>query len=80
MLTDVWQLENQTQIMASDDLSRISSFALAGHRKSQNYLKKLWDEKWPSIKEKLLTEGSVWYVWWMDGVNQHITNLSQETG
>lgn len=74
VITDVWCLESEQQIAASGDLSRISDFAIAGHRKSQNYLKKLWDEKWPGIKEKLLSEGSVWYVWWMDGVNQHIAN------
>lgn len=69
---DIWQLETENEIAASDDLSRIVDFAIAGHRKSQNYLKKLWDEKWLSIKKKLLTEGSVWYVWWMDGVRQHL--------
>ena len=58
-MTDVWCLENDLQIMASEDLSRKSEFAIAGYRKSQNYLKKLWNEKWLSIKEKLLTEGSV---------------------
>ncbi len=73
-MNDVWQLENYQQIMAGKDLSRIAELAITGHRKSQNYLKKLWGEKWPCIKEKLLVEGSVWYVWWMDGVNQHIIN------
>lgn len=33
----------------------------------------LWDgESWDSIKEKLLTEASVWHVWWMDGVRKYI--------
>lgn len=31
-------------------------------------------ERWQSVKTKLETEGSVWYVWWMDGVRQHIVN------
>ncbi len=58
-----------------EELSRIASFAIAGHRKSQNYLKKLWPEcNWAIIKERLQTEGSVWVVWWMDGVNQHLQN------
>lgn len=73
-MNDVWCLENEAQIAASEDLSMITDFAIRGHRKSQNYLKRLWDEKWPHIKEKLETEGSVWYVWWMDGVNQHLLN------
>ena len=75
-LSDVWSLETDQQETAYEDLMRITDLAIAGHRKSQNYLKKLWDESWPSIKEKLLTDGSVWYVWWMDGVNQHLKNQS----
>jgi len=44
------------------------------------YLRKLWDgESWQDIKRKLLTEGSVWYVWWMDGVRQHLSNLAGGT-
>ncbi len=27
-------------------------------------------DSWKSIKAKFLTEGSVWHVWWMDGVMQ----------
>ena len=76
-MTSVWQLENQEQMAASEELNIIIEIALAGNRKHQNYLKKLWNEKWPFIKEKLLTEGSVWYVWYMDGVNQHIANYTQ---
>ena len=34
-----------------------------------NFLKRIWNESWSSIKEKLEAEGSTWYVWWMDGVN-----------
>jgi len=33
----------------------------------------LWDgEDWKSIQEKLLTDGSTWHVWWMDGVRKYI--------
>ena len=74
MKTDVWQLENQKQIVASEDLNWIIETALAGDRKLQNYLKKLWGNSWQTIKERVNTEGSVWYVWYMDGVDQHIIN------
>jgi len=68
-----------TQQFALDDLNRITDLAIAGQRKSQNYLCKLWDnESWPSIKAKLLTQGSAWYVWWMDGVQQHLCNITTQ--
>ena len=38
IMNDVWQLENEQQIAASEDLNIIIEIALAGHRKSQNYL------------------------------------------
>jgi len=75
-MTDVWQLENRQQINASVDLSRIIGLALAGKRKSQDYLKKLWDNDWQTIKERINTGGSVWYVWYMGGVNRHLINIS----
>jgi hypothetical protein len=78
MLTDVWELETDGQNIASEDLNFIIDCAINGNRKAQNYLKKIWDnESWPSIKDKLQTEGSVWYVWYMDGVNQHLLNIQK---
>ena len=72
----VWQLENEQQIAASEDLSCIVQDAKAGFIQQRDYLKSLWLEcSWKTIKERLNTEGSVWYVWWMDGVNQHIINI-----
>jgi hypothetical protein len=75
-LTDVWTLESPTQEEASDELNMIIDRAFTFHGVSErNYLRKLWDgESWPSIKEKLMVEGSAWYVWYMDGVNAHIRN------
>lgn len=75
-LTSVWDLETRAHRQAEDDLTVISDGAIAGRRKQQNYLKKLWPEcNWTTIKKRLQTEGSVWYVWWMDGVNQHLQNV-----
>lgn len=80
LLSDVWTLETPDQEFAIDDLQSITYRAMkfeGSHERA--YLRKLWDgESWKSIKEKLMTEGSVWYVWWMDGVNAHLRNLIKE--
>ncbi len=77
ILSDVWKLEDADQDYASDDLSLIVEEAMKfTGTASRNYLKTLWQgESWQRIKAKLQTEGSVWYVWWMDGVNTHLNNL-----
>ena len=75
-LTDVWNLESTEEDIASDLLNIIAETALRGNRSAQNYLRKLWDnESWQSIKDKLLTEGSAWYVWYTDGVRRHWHNM-----
>lgn len=78
-LTDVWQLESTDQEVASEDLNIIIAKAMKFSGISERaYLRKLWDnERWQSIKKKLQVEGSVWYVWWMDGVNAHLNNLKK---
>ena len=36
-------------------------------------IRKLWDnESWESIAEKFNTEGSVWVVWWQEGVQAYM--------
>jgi len=75
-MDDVWVLETSEQDFASEDLSRITEVAINGDRTWQNYLKKLWPEcSWQTIKERISAEGSIWYVFWMDGVNQHLANI-----
>lgn len=70
---DVWSFETDAEEMAAEELSSVCNQALEGNSFAQNYLTNLWDgESWESIKEKLLTEGSVWYVWWMDGVSAYL--------
>lgn len=74
-MNDVWCLESSCQEHASNELSIIAQSAIDGERSCQNYLKKLWPEcSWKTIKERIMAEGSIWYVFWMDGVNQHIDN------
>jgi len=63
-------LETKEERMYSDLLSNICIEAQEGNRQAQNFLKKLWKENWKSILKKLNTDGSVWYVWWMDGVRE----------
>ena len=73
-MSDVWTLETDKEKKYSDYLTMICQTAMDGNKKAQNYLRKIWDnETWQSIKEKLETEGSVWYVWFMDGVSKLMT-------
>ena len=76
---DVWVLESPSEELASEDLSVVVGNAMKFSGVSERaYLRKLWDgESWQSIKRKAQTEGSVWYVWWMDGVRQHLNNMVQ---
>ena len=70
--------ETPNEELAAEELQTIVDDALDEHdRKAITYLRKLWDgESWKSIKAKLETEGSAWHVWWMDGVRQHLANLT----
>lgn len=76
-MNDVWKLETADQDTASEDLNIIADAAMKfSGTAARNYLKRLWPrESWQAIKAKLMTEGSTWYVWYMDGVNQHLCNM-----
>lgn len=40
-------------------------------------IRALWDgEEWDTIVERSQAEGSTWYVWWMDGVNEFARRAS----
>lgn len=76
---DVWQLESKDEEFASQMLSQIVDKALEGDETQQKFLSELWDgEGWDSVKAKVLTEGSTWYVWWMDGVRKFMSQLDTE--
>jgi len=65
----------QDQEAASEHLSIIVGSDIDGDEQSQNNLKELWPKcSWQTIKERLSTEGSIWYVFWIDGVGQHFIN------
>ena len=72
--------QSEDEEFASEHLNSIIDKALKfSGTAERNYLKKLWEgESWQRIKSKLRTEGSVWYVWFMDRVRQHLQNISEE--
>jgi len=74
VIGDVWKLETDRQEIASEDLDFLCQKALKGVRKARAYVVSIFEESWAEIKAKLKTEGSVWVVWWMDGVNKHLKN------
>jgi len=78
-MNDVLKLESEDEDYASDMLSQIVNKAIQGDVKQQQFLSDLWDgENWDSILKKVQTEGSVWYVWWMDGVRKLLSQLDTD--
>ena len=72
---DVWSFETPDENIACDMINNIYQKALKrSGTKERNILKDCFEDGWDTIKEKFEVEGSVWYVWYMDGVNQHIAN------
>lgn len=75
---DVWKFESPDEDNVSDELNDVCNEARNGNIEAQQFLSDLWDESWDSIKGKLATEGSVWYVWWMDGIHRYMENEVRE--
>lgn len=72
---DVWTLENDTQSEASDFINDMFEVAITRHgNREREQLKKYFESSWETIKKRFNTEGSVWYVWYMDGVNNFIAD------
>ncbi len=72
------KLETQHEEFASNDLSKYIQDAMnTGNKKKIVFIRSLWDnEPWASIVKKVNTEGSTWYVWWMDGVRKFMLETS----
>ncbi len=70
MFSDIIVLETPVQLDYSYELSLMIEMAVdLNDEKLIQYIQNLWDnEPWESILRKFNTEGSVWYVWYMDGV------------
>lgn len=70
LLTDVWKLETPTQETYCDFMNNLYEQAINGSVSARNLIKKCYGDKWDTIKEKMNAEGSIWYIWYMDGVNK----------
>jgi len=69
------KLETDLQDQACNEINHLYDLAIAnggGSVYARNVIKKCYDDSWNEIKKKMETEGSVWYVWYMDGVNRYI--------
>jgi len=70
---DVWSFETGTEEIACDIVNNLYLQGLKrGGTKERNILKDCFGDDWQTIKERFETEGSVWYVWYMDGVRKFI--------
>jgi hypothetical protein len=79
---DVWQLENNQQIAGAEYINELYRCAVEYHSaQARNLLKRIYTgDGWDTIKKKMETEGSVWYVWYMDGVNTLLAMQNQAQG
>jgi len=69
---DVWDFETTEEDLYAELLNELCTKAIEGDIDLQRYLTGIFGGNWESVKAKLLTEGSVWYVWWKDGLNKFI--------
>jgi hypothetical protein len=72
-LTSKELLPEEVNVYMNSLLKWIAETIKSSDQKSIDAICSLWEgETWESIQAKLLTEGSVWHVWWMDGVRKYI--------
>ena len=76
--SDVWKLETPTQESACDEMNFLYELATKGKVSARNLIKKCYGDNWKTIRNRMETEGSVWYVWYMDGVNNFVANYLRE--
>jgi hypothetical protein len=70
---DVWNFSDQERDAASDRLGEMIQTARSNNDPSlRNYLEKILGDKWETILNHVDTEGSVWVVWWEDGISKFI--------
>ena len=75
MNDDVLEIETMDEQSAVDDLNFVvaKAYKPSGKYERLYLMKVIWPgESWKSIKQKLDTGGSIWYVWYIDGVRNHI--------
>jgi hypothetical protein len=62
-MDDVWKLETPEQDAAADCINFLYRQATEYRSVSaRNFLKKLYEDSWETIKERMEAEGSIWYV------------------
>jgi hypothetical protein len=69
IISDVWKLETPNEELACEEINFL--YQQATEKKStraRNILKKCFDSDWKTIKERMETEGSTCYIWYMDVV------------
>jgi hypothetical protein len=68
------KLETELEDIAAQELADLILTAREKYNRNLvRRIRRLWDnESWNSILKKIDTEGSTWYVWWMDGVRKFI--------
>ena len=72
-MDDVWCFETSTEEFAIYEIAEL--YARAQTRSGtaeRNILKHCFEDSWQTIKTRMEVEGSIWYVWWMDGVRKYI--------
>lgn len=72
------QLETQGEEVAAWELSKLIQSVIDSQEETQiAYIRGLWDnDPWEWIVQRFQTEGSTWYVWWMDGVRAYMQATS----
>ena len=73
-------LESNVEEAYSYALSQRVEDAMCHHSDNERKaIRRLWgNESWKSIMRKFQTEGSVWYVWWMDGVHAYMRSEARK--
>ena len=77
VMSDVWQLETPKEEMYCNIINNFYEKATKGDRNLQNGLKRWFESDWQTIQKRFETEGSVWYVWYMDGVRNYMREMLQ---
>jgi len=60
----------------------IEDAKLGGSEEDIALIRSFWgnENSWEEIQERAAAEGSVWYVWWMDGVRAYLrSELDKES-
>ena len=70
LIDDVWKLETPSEEIACNYINYLYEQACNGKVSVRNQLKKIFESNWEIIKERMEAEGSIWYVWYMDGVRK----------